>query len=101
MAANLRNKPVDRRRLKAEDRNFNTGKRQTALKRARRRAGNIAYQENRPQNTTLRYKGRNQFAPGIQTQQLRMKELSANKRRLQGLRPDDNPLPSINSKLEF
>ena len=98
MAVNLRNQPIDRRRLKAEDRaQLSQGRRRSALKRAKARRGQAAYQAHRPINTTLRRKGNNAFAPGIATQQLRMKELSADKRRLQSLRPDD--IPSL--ALEF
>ena len=95
MAVNLRNKPIDKRRLKAEDRGFDTSKRSQALARARQRRGQAAYESNRQPNTTLRYKGRNAFAPGIRAQQMRMQELSAQKARNMELRPPKEPLPDI------
>ena len=95
MAVNLRNKPIDRRRLKAEDRQFNTGRRQMAVRRAAARRGQAAYQYSRQPNTTKRYNNRNEFAPGIRTQQMRMQELSADKARQTQMRPPDKPLPSL------
>tara|TARA_B100001094_G_scaffold331198_2_gene398733 strand:+ start:573 stop:863 length:291 start_codon:yes stop_codon:yes gene_type:complete len=95
VAVNLRNKPIDKRRLKAEDRGFDTSRRTQALARARQRRGQAAYENNRQPNTTLRYKGRNAFAPGIRAQQMRMQELSAQKARNMELRPPKEPLPDI------
>lgn len=95
MAVNLRNKPIDKRRLKREDRGFNTSNRQQALARARQRRGYAAYENNRQPNTTVKYTGGNAFAPGIELQQQRMQELSAQKARNEELRPPKEPLPNI------
>ena len=78
-----------------EDRGFDTSNRQQALSRAKQRRGQAAYENNRPPNTTVKYKGANAFAPGIETQQMRMKELSAQKARNMELRPPKEPLPKI------
>lgn len=95
MAVNLRNKPIDKRRLKVEDRGFDTSSRQQALARARQRRGQAAYEYKRQPNTTLKYTGGNAFAPGIKTQQMRMQELSAQKARNMELRPPIDQLPDI------
>ena len=95
MAVNLRNKPVDKRRLKAEDRGFNTKRREMAVKRAAARRGQAAYAYSRRPNTTKKQGNNNAFAPGIQTQQKRMQQLSAEKARSEAMRPEKASLPSI------
>ena len=88
MAANLRNTSVDKRRLKAEDRNFNTGKRETALKRANQRRGSLAYQENRPKNTTDRKAGTGGMNYGRGIQAARQKQEGINQARAESFRPE-------------
>ncbi len=92
---NLRNKPVDKRRLKAEDRGFNTSSRQTAAARVKARRGQMKYQENRPKNTTTRRAGTGGFTHGIGIQQQRMRDIGTAQRRAKSLRPDDAELPNV------
>lgn len=86
---NLRNRPVDKRRLKKEDRGFNTGRAEQALARARRRRGQLAYQENQQQRTTERAPGSGGFSGGIKIQQARLREVGEQKRRAESFRPED------------
>ncbi len=86
---NLRNAPVDKRRLKKEDRNFDTSKRETALKKARQRRGNIAYQRKRPQRTTEQAPGSGGFTQGRSIQQARLRDKGAKARRSKSFRPED------------
>jgi hypothetical protein len=72
---NLRNTPVDKRRLKAEDRNFDTSRRERALKSAKQRRGSLAYKENRQRRTTDRTPGSGGFGlKGRQIQQQRLRD---------------------------
>ena len=76
---NLRNKPVDRRYLSDKDKSdYNSsgeyGRRATALSRARGRKGQMAYQANRPINTTTRRPGTGGQSAGIGIQQQRLRE---------------------------
>ena len=66
---NLRNRPVDKRRLKKEDRGFNTGRAESALAKARQRRGSIAYQRNKPMRTTEQKPGTGGFTQGLSIQQ--------------------------------
>ncbi len=88
MAVNLRNKPIDRRRLSAEDRQFDTSKRQKALAMAKQRRGQAAYQYSRRPNTTQKYSGGNAFAAGIGAQQARLRKVGDERRAAEALRPD-------------
>ena len=86
---NLRNTPVDKRRLKAEDRNFNTNRRERALKSAKQRRGGLAYKENRQRRTTDRTPGSGGFGlEGRQIQQQRLRDKGQEARRAEGLRPE-------------
>ena len=86
---NLRNAKVDKRRLKAEDRNFDTSRRERAFKMAKQRRGSLAYNQNRQRRTTSQTPGSGGFGVrGIGIQQLRMQEQSQDKARAQGLRPE-------------
>ena len=78
-SAGLRNKPVDRRYLSDKDKSdYNQsgeyGKRATALARARRRRGYMAYEQNRPVNTQGRTPGTGGMNKGIGVQQKRLGE---------------------------
>ena len=77
-STNLRNKPVDRRYLSDKDKSdYNQSgmysRRATALSRARGRKGQMAYQANRPMNTTTRRAGTGGNFKGIDVQQARMR----------------------------
>ena len=86
---NLRNRPVDKRRLKAEDRNFNTSRREMALKAAKQRRGSLAYATNRQMRTTEQAPGTGGFGPrGIELQQMRLREEGQQAKRAKGLRPE-------------
>ena len=86
---NLRNTPVDKRRLKAEDRNFDTSRRERALKSAKRRRGSLAYKENRQRRTTEQAPGSGGFGlKGREIQQARLREEGQKARRSKGLRPE-------------
>ena len=85
---NLRNKPLDKRRLKAEDRNFDTGDRQKAAARARQRRGSLAYARNVPKRTTERKPGTGGFTQGIAIQQQRLREVGEARRRAESFRPE-------------
>ncbi len=85
---NLRNKPVDKRRLKAEDRNFNTSRREMALKSAKQRRGSLAYATNRQMRTTEQTPGSGGFTQGPAIQQARLRDQGQQARRAKGLRPE-------------
>ena len=72
---NLRNAPVDKRRLKAEDRGFDTSSRQKALAQAKARRGQIKYAQNKPMRTTTQRAGTGGFTGGIGIQQQRMRDI--------------------------
>tara|TARA_R110002012_G_C11255016_1_gene567280 strand:- start:211 stop:504 length:294 start_codon:yes stop_codon:yes gene_type:complete len=86
---NLRNAPVDKRRLKAEDRNFDTSRRESAVKKAKQRRGSLAYEQNRQRRTTERTPGSGGFGlKGIEIQQQRLRDKGQEARRSKGLRPE-------------
>jgi len=73
--ANLRNKPVDRRRLNAEDKKaYRPGGRQMALAKARQRRGRMAWNEHSEKRTVEQRPGSGGFTGGIGIQQQRMRE---------------------------
>tara|TARA_X000001388_G_scaffold76714_1_gene74839 strand:+ start:4307 stop:4576 length:270 start_codon:yes stop_codon:yes gene_type:complete len=86
---NLRNNPVDKRRLKVEDRQFDTSRRERALKTAKQRRGSLAYQERRQLNTTTRRAGTGGFTQGISIQQARLRDKGASVARSKSYRPED------------
>ena len=90
---NLRNKPIDKRRLKAEDRGFDTSNRQKALASAKARRGQMKYQQNKPIRTTTQRAGTGGFTGGIGIQQQRMRDIGTAQRRAKSLRPDRVRLP--------
>ena len=88
MAANLRDKPIDRRRLSAQDRvSYRPGDRTQKIARARARKGQMAQRENMPFNTTSRKPGTGGFTKGLAMQQQRLREKGAEVRRAKALRP--------------
>ena len=97
--ANLRNVPVDRRRLSQDDRvtynaaNPGGGERATALKRARAYRGNLAYARNRPVRTQTRKPGTGGVGGGRVIQQLRGREQAQEQRRQKGFKPERFTLP--------
>ena len=88
MAVNLRDKPIDRRRLSAADRAaYRPGQRAQKIARARARKGYMAQRENMPINTTTRRPGTGGFTKGIGLQQQRLREEGAKVKRAEALRP--------------
>ena len=86
---NLRNRKVDKRRLKAEDRNFDTSRRERAFKAAKQRRGSLAYKENVQRRTTDRTPGSGGFGlRGKEIQQQRMRDQGQQAARAKGLRPE-------------
>jgi len=86
---NLRNKPVDKRRLRKQDRQqLQTGRREQALKMAKRRRGSLAYASNREQFTTEQTPGSGGFTQGRSIQQARLRDQGQQARRAKGLRPE-------------
>ena len=90
---NLRNAPIDKRRLKAEDRGFDTSSRQKALASAKARRGQIKYGQNKQMKTTTQRAGTGGFTGGIGIQQQRMRDIGTAQRRAKALRPDSVRLP--------
>lgn len=88
MAVNLRNKPIDRRRLSKEDKAaYRPGNRMQAASRAARRRGQQAQRRNTPPRTVERKPGTGGFTQGISIQQQRLRDEGAKVRRSKQLRP--------------
>lgn len=88
MAVNLRDKPIDRRRLSMEDRAaYRPGQRMTKIARARARKGYMSQLENMPKNTTDRKPGTGGFTQGLSIQQARVREKGAEIQQAKRLRP--------------
>jgi hypothetical protein len=88
VAANLRNTPVDRRRLSPEERqSYRGGARAKANARTRQTRGAIVQQRNRMPFATEQKPGTGGFTAGPEAQQLRTKELGEDKARQKSLRP--------------
>ena len=86
---NLRNAPIDKRRLKVEDRQFNTSSRETAYKRAKQRRGQLAYADKQEMRSTEQAPGSGGFTQGRNIQQLRLREKGEKIRRSKSFRPED------------
>ena len=94
-SSNLRNKPVDRRYLSDKDKSdYNQSgeyaARATALARARGRKGQMAYQANRPINTTTRTPGTGGMGKGIGVQQKRLGEYGRGRTSEFSMKPPSN-----------
>ena len=88
MAVNLRDKPIDRRRLSAQDRqSYRPGQRAQKVARARARKGYIAQRETLPINSTDRKPGTGGFTQGLAAQQQRVREKGQELTRSEQLRP--------------
>ena len=87
---NLRNKPIDRRRLSAEDRSqYKPQARSNALAKARQRRGNMAWANKTKQGRQEQRPGTGGFTADITTQQARMRQEGAKVKRAKALRPED------------
>lgn len=88
-STNLRNKPVDRRRLNAQDREqYRPKARQQALAKARARRGNLAWNNKVDVGRQEHKPGSGGLSLGRQTQQQRVRDQSAELRRSEQLRND-------------
>ena len=89
MAVNLRNKPVDRRRLSAQDKeSYKPRRREAALRRVKQWRGNQAWQRNSPKKTQTSTPGTGGFTGGLNIQQERMRKEGAKVERSKMLRSE-------------
>lgn len=87
MAANFRNKPVDKRRLSLQDRGtYRSGPRAQAVARAKQYRGQLAVRNNNPQFRTEQRPGTGGFTGGLGIQQQRLREIGNENFRSQQLR---------------
>jgi hypothetical protein len=88
----LRNGPVDRRRLDAQDRqSYSPAERGKAVQLVKAYQANKAYQSNRPRNTTEQKPGSGGFQTGSITQAIRQSDKSYDERRSESFRPEVDP----------
>lgn len=86
---NLRNKPVDRRRLSAEDRaSYKPSNRMKAVSKARARKGQLAWNNKVNMGRQEQSPGTGGFTKGIALQQARLREEGAKVERAKALRPE-------------
>ncbi len=86
---NLRNKPVDKRRLSAEDReSYRPADRQKAHSRAKQRKGQMAWDAKVTRGTQEQKPGTGGFTKGLAAQQDRNRQKGAEVRRSEALRPE-------------
>jgi hypothetical protein len=86
---NLRNKPVDRRRLSAEDRaQYQPQNRMKAVAKARARKGQMAWSGKVNIGRQEQNPGTGGFVQGISLQQARLREEGAKVQRAKALRPE-------------
>ena len=89
MAANLRNKPIDRRRLSAADRQtYKPEMRLKAVAKAKAYRGQLAMQNNNDQFRTEQKPGTGGFTQGLGIQQQRLREVGEQNRRSKQLRSE-------------
>ena len=88
-STNLRNKPVDRRRLSAEDRaSYKPSNRMQAVSKARARKGQLAWNNKVNMGKQEQSPGTGGFTKGIALQQARLREEGAKVERAKALRPE-------------
>jgi len=86
---NLRNKPLDRRRLSAEDRaQYNPTNRMKAVSKARARKGQLAWANKTNVGRQEQKPGTGGFTSGLALQQARNREEGAKVARSKALRPE-------------
>ena len=86
---NLRNKPIDRRRLSKEDRaQYNPTNRMKAVAKARARKGNLAWNNKVDTGRQEQKPGTGGFTSGLALQQERNREEGAKVSRSKALRPE-------------
>ena len=87
MAVNLRTKPIDRRRLSAQDKSDYNMIRSRKIAGARARRGAMSQRQNTPIAHTSQRPGTGGFTQGLSLQQARNREEGAKVRRSESLRP--------------
>ena len=87
MAVNLRTKPIDRRRLSAQDKSDYNMSRSKKIAGARARRGQMAQRANNPIAHTSQKPGTGGFTQGLAIQQERTRQQGAEVRRSEALRP--------------
>ena len=95
MAVNLRNNPVDKRRLKKADRGFNSGQRKSAISKVKAWRGQQRWESNRPKRTSKGGEGTGGFTQGIAIQQQRLREEGEKIARSKSLRQEGTYMPSL------
>ena len=89
--ASLRTRPIDRRRLSAEDRaTYKPNQRQGAISRARAYKARWSAQQQRKPFATEQKPGTGGFTQGIARQQQRLREKGMEERRAQSFRPENS-----------
>ena len=88
-STNLRNKPVDKRRLSAQDKeSYRPGNRAQALSRARQRKGQMGWDNKVTRGTQEQKPGTGGFTKGLAAQQERNRAKGAEVRRSKQLRAE-------------
>ena len=93
MAVNLRTKPIDRRRLSAQDKSDYNMARSKKIAGARSRRGQMSQRQNTPIAHTSQRPGTGGFTQGLGLQQARNREEGAKVRRSESLRPTKDMTP--------
>ena len=89
--ASLRTKPIDRRRLSAQDRaSYKPQKRLGAIAKARAFKASWSKAKQSKQFATEKKPGTGGFTQGIAKQQQRMREVGQEKRRAESFRPENS-----------
>ena len=89
MAVNLRNKPVDRRRLSAQDRkSYKSDMRLKAVKKVNAYRGQMAMQSKNEQSRTEKKPGTGGFTQGPGIQQQRLRDVGTANKRAKTLRSE-------------
>jgi len=104
-SAGLRNKPIDRRYLRDDERetydasgDYNA--RASALKRTKAYKGQMAYEQNRPIRTVTRTPGTGGMNTGIGIQRQRKVDQAIANERTATLRPEMDTTPNIYEQLD-
>ena len=88
-STNLRNKPIDKRRLSAEDRrSYKSNNRASALAKARQRKGQMAWDSKVTRGTQEQKPGTGGFTKGLAAQQDRNRAKGAEVKRSKQLRAE-------------
>ena len=98
--ASLRTKPIDRRRLSAQDRStYKPQKRLGAIAKAKAFKASWSKDKQRKQFATEQKPGTGGFTQGLAKQQQRMRDIGQEKRRAESFRPENSVSSDIYDKL--